>query len=195
MSSDVGWHIRNKPWPMRVHGSMLLYVHRNRKAHQDGEPWTATSTFTQLLNSDFHWHSFPLPLNAAGISVTLFRDVPLPFRYAGICVTLTHFSLSVKRCWYMCHTINWNGFPFQLNAAGICVTLFRDVLFPFRSSLLVCVRLFTGTPSPFRLIVLYASQIHWHTSRFSLIVLYASQIHWHTSRFSLIVAGMYHDIH
>ena len=37
---------------MRVHGSMLLYVHRNHKAHYDGEPRTATSTFTQLLNSE-----------------------------------------------------------------------------------------------------------------------------------------------
>ena len=37
---------------MRVHGSMLLYVHRNRKAHSDGVPRTATSTFTQLLNSE-----------------------------------------------------------------------------------------------------------------------------------------------
>ena len=34
------------------HGSLLLYVHRNRKAHQDGQPRTATSTFTQLLNSE-----------------------------------------------------------------------------------------------------------------------------------------------
>ena len=30
---------------------MLLYVHRNHKAHSDGEPRTATSTFTQLLDS------------------------------------------------------------------------------------------------------------------------------------------------
>ena len=27
MSSDVGWHIRDKLWPMHKHGSMLLYVH------------------------------------------------------------------------------------------------------------------------------------------------------------------------
>ena len=33
MSSDVGCHIRDKLWPMRVHGSVLLYVNRNRKAH------------------------------------------------------------------------------------------------------------------------------------------------------------------
>ena len=34
------------------HSSVLLYVHRNHKAHLDGEPRTATSTLTQLLNSD-----------------------------------------------------------------------------------------------------------------------------------------------
>ena len=34
-----------------LHGSVLLYVHRNHKVHQDGETRTATSTFTQLLNS------------------------------------------------------------------------------------------------------------------------------------------------
>ena len=28
---------------------MLLYVHRNRRLVRDGEPRTATSTFTQLL--------------------------------------------------------------------------------------------------------------------------------------------------
>ena len=34
------------------HGSVLPYVHRNRKAaHWDGKPRTATSTFTQLLDS------------------------------------------------------------------------------------------------------------------------------------------------
>ena len=36
---------------MCVHGSVLLYGHRNHKAHWDGEPRTSTSTFTQLLNS------------------------------------------------------------------------------------------------------------------------------------------------
>ena len=34
---------------MHVHGSMLLYVHRNQEAHW---PRTATSTFRQLLRSD-----------------------------------------------------------------------------------------------------------------------------------------------
>ena len=37
---------------MPKHGSVLLYVHRNRKAHLDGKLRTATSTFTQLLNSE-----------------------------------------------------------------------------------------------------------------------------------------------
>ena len=31
---------------MPKHGSMLLYVHRNHKAHQDGDPRTSTSTLT-----------------------------------------------------------------------------------------------------------------------------------------------------
>ena len=35
---------------MREHGSLLLYVHGNRKVRQDGQFRTATSTFTQLLN-------------------------------------------------------------------------------------------------------------------------------------------------
>ena len=33
VSSDVGWHIRGKQWRVRKHGSVLLYVHRNRKVH------------------------------------------------------------------------------------------------------------------------------------------------------------------
>ena len=33
MSSDVGWHIRGKLWPMPKHGSVNLYVHGNQKAH------------------------------------------------------------------------------------------------------------------------------------------------------------------
>ena len=32
MCSDVNWHIRDKLWPMLTHGSVSLYVHRNRKA-------------------------------------------------------------------------------------------------------------------------------------------------------------------
>ena len=38
MSSDVGWHIRDKLWPMPKHGSTLLYVHRNRGTHLDVYP-------------------------------------------------------------------------------------------------------------------------------------------------------------
>ena len=34
-----------------MHGSILLSVHGNRKARWDGQLRTATSTFTQLLNS------------------------------------------------------------------------------------------------------------------------------------------------
>ena len=52
MSSDVSWHIRDKLWPMPKHGSIILYVHGNQKARQDGQPRTSTSTFTQLLSSD-----------------------------------------------------------------------------------------------------------------------------------------------
>ena len=37
---------------------VLLYVHRNRRRIKDGESWTATSTFTQLLSSE----EDPLPL-------------------------------------------------------------------------------------------------------------------------------------
>ena len=47
-----GWHIRDKLWPMPKHGSVLFYVHKNRKAHLDEKPRMATSTFTWLLNSD-----------------------------------------------------------------------------------------------------------------------------------------------
>ena len=32
MTSDVGWHIRDKLRPMREHGSILLCVHGNHKA-------------------------------------------------------------------------------------------------------------------------------------------------------------------
>ena len=36
MSSDVSWHIRDKLWPMPKHGSIILYVHGNRRTAQDG---------------------------------------------------------------------------------------------------------------------------------------------------------------
>jgi len=38
MSSDVGWHIRDKLWPVPKHGSVLPYVHRNRKAYRTEGP-------------------------------------------------------------------------------------------------------------------------------------------------------------
>ena len=37
---------------MPKHGSVKLYVHGNQKAHSDGQPRTATSTLTQLLNNE-----------------------------------------------------------------------------------------------------------------------------------------------
>ena len=55
------WYIGGKLWPMPEHGSVLLYVHRNCKAHWDRKPRTATSTFTQLLNSGWI-HTFRLLL-------------------------------------------------------------------------------------------------------------------------------------
>ena len=36
---------------MREHGSVLLYVHGNHTAREEGKPRPATSTLTQLLNS------------------------------------------------------------------------------------------------------------------------------------------------
>ena len=55
MSSDVGWRDWDKIRPVSKHGSMLLYVHRNHKAHWNGEPRTATSNFTasELWPSSF----------------------------------------------------------------------------------------------------------------------------------------------
>ena len=89
-----GWHIMDKLWPMRVHGSMLLYVHRNHKAHSDGEPRTATSTLTQLtLNqpcpshcigaeNDQHWRCRQTDRRAGELNVqnTL---TPVPWRFYG----------------------------------------------------------------------------------------------------------------
>ena len=50
-------HIRDKLRPVREHGSVLLYAHGNRKARSDGQPRTATSTLTQLLNYGTDAHS------------------------------------------------------------------------------------------------------------------------------------------
>ena len=41
-------------------GWVLLYVHRNRRLIRDGEPRTATSTFTQLLSSAYWWYVLSL---------------------------------------------------------------------------------------------------------------------------------------
>ena len=38
---------------MPKHGSINLYVHGSQKARQDGQPRTATSTLTELLNYEF----------------------------------------------------------------------------------------------------------------------------------------------
>ena len=45
---------------MSEHGSVLLYVHRNHKACQDGQPRTATST-----------------LNYENMRTKSFKDIPL----------------------------------------------------------------------------------------------------------------------
>ena len=37
---------------MPKHGSIILYVNGNQKARKNGQPKTATSTLTQLLNYD-----------------------------------------------------------------------------------------------------------------------------------------------
>ena len=57
LSSGAGWHIRDKLRPVREHGSALLYAHGNHKARSDGKPRRATSTLTQLLDSDTDAHS------------------------------------------------------------------------------------------------------------------------------------------
>ena len=56
MSSDVGWHIRDKLRPMRQHGSVNLYVHGNRKAKaQDShlDSHTAPELCTCVFSSFF----------------------------------------------------------------------------------------------------------------------------------------------
>ena len=62
MSSDVGWHIRDKLRPIREHSSIILYVHGSQKTRLDGQPRTATSTLTQLLNYDAARTSCPIIL-------------------------------------------------------------------------------------------------------------------------------------
>ena len=74
---------------MRVHGLVLLYVHRNHQAYKDGEPKTATSTFTQL-NSDF------FPVHAIRPGVTAKADMALnlfPFLFLQL-KELSHDNLN-----------------------------------------------------------------------------------------------------
>ena len=80
ISSDVSWHIRDKLRPTRQHGLILLYVHGNHKARSDGQPRTATSTLTQLLNYN-RFTEFQSRFSTNGTSINsqvLHRFVPLP---------------------------------------------------------------------------------------------------------------------
>ena len=52
---EMGWGQREYGGVVDV--EVLLYVHRNRRLIMDGEPRTATSTFTQLLTSVAIWIS------------------------------------------------------------------------------------------------------------------------------------------
>ena len=54
---------------MPKHGSINLYVHGNQKARQDGQPRTATSTLTQLLNYESRCVTGPKHILFAGESV------------------------------------------------------------------------------------------------------------------------------
>ena len=57
MSSDVSWHIRDKLWPMPKHGSVILYVHGNRrlvKTDSPGRPPRLShSSWTMLVTVGF----------------------------------------------------------------------------------------------------------------------------------------------
>ena len=55
--------------------SMLLYVHRNQRLNKDVEPRTATSTFTQLLNSDDG--PFARPFKQDPIALVYFHASPI----------------------------------------------------------------------------------------------------------------------
>ena len=86
---------------------MLLYVHRNRKAHEDGKPRTATSTFTQLLNSDRYFQcglQFVSLLNVRTMSQMPHFKLPswcLPFKEGDLCVSgCGTFKLMFS--WTMC---------------------------------------------------------------------------------------------
>ena len=49
---DLKWIVYQHSRKVETVGWVLLYVHRNRTLISDGEPRTATSTFTQLLTSE-----------------------------------------------------------------------------------------------------------------------------------------------
>ena len=73
---------------MHEHGSVLLFVHGNHKARWDGEPRTATSTLTQLLN-------YETVTNENSILIRL-RFVP------GVSVRLIFFSSNLVRLVLVC---------------------------------------------------------------------------------------------
>ena len=52
--------------------SMFLYVHRNHTV-RDGEPWTATSTFTQLLSPEFKFSVALRPQNVSRFGLAVRR--------------------------------------------------------------------------------------------------------------------------
>ena len=67
MSSDVSWHIRDKLRPMPKHGSIILYVHGNRRLVRTDSPgrpprlshssWTMLLLLSWcLMSSDVIWH-------------------------------------------------------------------------------------------------------------------------------------------
>ena len=75
---------------MPKHGSIILYVHGNQKARLDGQPRTATSTLTQLLNYDV---SFSMFISVSVYLTFLVCRVFFLF-YVHVCFSLFHvFSL------------------------------------------------------------------------------------------------------
>ena len=54
-AQDVHFEFNTGPASYWHSSSMFLYVHRNRRFIRDWEPWTSTSSFTQLLSSDLWW--------------------------------------------------------------------------------------------------------------------------------------------
>ena len=75
---------------MSKHGSILLYVHGGHKARQDGQPRTATSTLTQLLNYGQH------PSSRTGDKSSEDGVWLLVWRGAGNPLTLWNASVNVQ---------------------------------------------------------------------------------------------------